>query len=293
MLDDALGSYAGGALRAVAAVRADFDRRRSALHEAEDDAKSELSRLREAYDDASDDDDCESYRQAMEDAADQVAEIRRWIGDVEAQHALLTRRASACDDVLTRSVPRARAFLREKIEQLKQYHAVQLDAATPAKSVADPPTVPVRRESTTGSTGHDAAGARRLQDHRLPQGFRWVSLSEIDLAKQLDGISGPKDFRKVSYEDMRQGLAHLRDHILPALEVDGERRSDYFRDVDQQSGREYSEGLQRVYEAFFGQHDFVYFVRRPDGTLDLINGRHRVKVADDLGWDAVPAQVKD
>jgi hypothetical protein len=38
---------------------------------------------------------------------------------------------------------------------------------------------------------------------------------------------------------------------------------------------------------------YVYFVRRADGTLELINGRHRVKAAVDLGWDAIPAQVGD
>ncbi len=292
-LDSALGSYATGARHALAAIRADFERRHRALHDLEDDARYELERLQATYDGAGEDDDLESLTQECDGAAERLAEIRRWTDDVDSQHSTLNVREAACGEVLQRSVPRAQAFLREKIDQLHQYEAVRLDAFVPAQSSASAQAIPVPQIPASNATAADISGPRMLRERPLPRGFRWVALSEIDLTKQLEGVGGSEDFLKVPYDEMRQGLADLRDEILPAMEANGGRRADYFRDLDQRAGRQYADGLQRVYEAFFGEGDFIYLVRRPDGTLDLINGRHRLKVAKDLGWDAIPAQVRE
>jgi hypothetical protein len=69
---------------------------------------------------------------------------------------------------------------------------------------------------------------------------------------------------------------------------------DAFRDLDEKSGVTYENGLLRIYEAFFGQQDYIYLERpRGSSSFSITNGRHRVKVAQDLGWDAIPARVKD
>lgn len=293
ILNEALGSYASRAGQALASIRAEFDDRRRALRDLEDVAKSEVEQRTAEYGSADEEYDLESHRQAIDQAEDRLAEVRRWIGGVESQYVSLNTRGAACGEMLQRSLPGARAFLQRRIEQLRDYNSIRLNDVAPAIASLSSLPMPPAQEAPGQLKASSAGGSRRLQDHLLPRGFRWVTLSEIDLQKQLEGVASPEDFRKVPYETMRQGLAHLKDQILPALDVDADRRPDYFRDLDRQSDRSYADGLQRVYESFFGQQDFIYFVRRQDGALDLINGRHRVKVAQDIGWEAVPAQVRE
>ena len=285
MLHDSLGTYAGRAGDTLVQLRGGFERRFRALREIEEEARRELAQRRADYDDADEDDDVEDLLRAIDDAEQRLADIRRWVRDVASYRSQLQARAAAYSETLSRSVPAARRFLQEKIDQLKRYGALQLETDVPM-TVATP--LAVSADSVPRDVPDDA-----LLVQPLPRGFRWVPLSEVDLDTQLSGVAGPRNFTKVPYETVRDGFGKLKNEILPALRADPTRRTDYFRELDQERGLDYSDGLQRVYEAFFGQHDYVYFVRRPDGSLDVTNGRHRLKVAHDLGWDAIPAQVKE
>ena len=52
-------------------------------------------------------------------------------------------------------------------------------------------------------------------------------------------------------------------------------------------------GLLRVYEAFFGD-DVIHLGRgRRDKLFGVDSGRHRIKVAMDAGWTAVPVKMSD
>ena len=51
--------------------------------------------------------------------------------------------------------------------------------------------------------------------------------------------------------------------------------------------------LQQIYDAFFNK-EYVYLERRRgQEKFDITNGRHRIRIALDLGSDAIPARVKD
>jgi hypothetical protein len=46
-----------------------------------------------------------------------------------------------------------------------------------------------------------------------------------------------------------------------------------------------------VYDMFLGDSDRILVSRRPDGSLDVTNGRHRMEVARELGVNYLPGQV--
>lgn len=46
-----------------------------------------------------------------------------------------------------------------------------------------------------------------------------------------------------------------------------------------------------VYDMFLGDTDRLRVTRRPDGSLDVTNGRHRLEVARELGIKSLPGQV--
>jgi len=75
------------------------------------------------------------------------------------------------------------------------------------------------------------------------------------------------------------------------LEETFAENSAYFFSLDQQAGVSYANGLLRVYEAFFGSEP-IHLSRvkgAPQWTVG--NGRHRILVAKELGWKAIPAQT--
>ena len=93
---------------------------------------------------------------------------------------------------------------------------------------------------------------------------------------------------------MVNGLRRLAAEILPRINANPDTLDrDSFRSLDETTGERYEDGLQSIYEAFFCE-EFVYLERqRGQEQFEITNGRHRIKVALDLGWDAIPARVKD
>ena len=137
-----------------------------------------------------------------------------------------------------------------------------------------------------------------LEHVPLPNGYRWIPLSQIDLAHELSGVASPNDFQKVDYVTMRRGLETFRSEILPALNANSGKNfwdlNAMFRDRDMASGKSYEYGVQRAFEAFFTQDDAIYLNRgRDEEQFRIINGRHRIKAALDAGWTAIPARTKD
>jgi hypothetical protein len=70
--------------------------------------------------------------------------------------------------------------------------------------------------------------------------------------------------------------------------------SEYFAELDRKGSVPFADGMQRVFDAFLGRWSPIYLCRGSEGgKYTISNGRHRIKIASDLGWLAVPAQVKD
>lgn len=126
----------------------------------------------------------------------------------------------------------------------------------------------------------------------LPPGFEWVSLTNIE----PDGFLTPDSFSAGQYVELRNHLKSLQCEILPILKSKPEADRDYFRILDNNSDRTNREGnfletLERTYELFF-EAEHIRFCRKPGSKLlGVTNGRHRMSIARDLGWSAIPAKV--
>ncbi len=233
-----------------------------------------------------------SCADALEEARGRLDNICFWQTQVREQFSNFEAKSAKFGNLLGDTVRGARALLRDKTSDLHDYHAVQLDSPDSGASAASSPASVCQVANDKGSA---SAPAQRLMDFRLPEGFVWVPLAQIDLANELRGVRSGADYSKVTHKTMREGMKRLQSEVLPRIhENPGACSSEVFRELDQASGRDYEHGLQRVYEAFFGRQDFIYLVRRKGAErFEVVNGRHRIQVALELGWVAVAAQIKD
>ena len=151
-----------------------------------------------------------------------------------------------------------------------------------------------------------SADLRRFQQEHPPKPFdindyapqeqtdmaRWVDRGIINVRvsdlPQPEGISGPADFQKESYEDMRVGLRKLE--LMKPYVADGSRASsDAWRTFDQQEGLSYENGYQKVYDAFYG--DGAIRLEKVGDQYDIINGRHRIFAAKEMFMREIPARM--
>jgi hypothetical protein len=106
-------------------------------------------------------------------------------------------------------------------------------------------------------------------------------------------VNGPEDFREGSYDGLRQDMEHLQE-LRPHVEAgQGEETADTW-DRQQGLGHYTEDGYERgytdAYRAYYGD-DAIALSPRDEGRYDIINGRHRVYLAEEMGIDDVPARV--
>ncbi len=137
-------------------------------------------------------------------------------------------------------------------------------------------------------------GEERLQraDNADQQATDWVDRGVIDVPvrdlPKPDDITGPGDFKKESMLEMREGFDKLA-QMKPAIDQDIGRNGDYWRSMDQNQNLDYREGYQKIYESFYG--DTSVRVDKVGDTYDVINGRHRIWLAHEMGLNTIPARV--
>jgi hypothetical protein len=106
----------------------------------------------------------------------------------------------------------------------------------------------------------------------------------------MNNLPSDDDYKKVPKAEMERGFAILQRDILPAIKQCG-ADSDYFYELDRQSGQSPNRGLQSVYDAFFGGEPITLDSGLDGAGYNVTSGRHRIKVARELGWPAVPAKL--
>jgi len=290
-LDDlatALAIFSTQAAEAVAAIRAELLRQQAELDRQEEDAQVEVSNRIEAFQYAADDDERESCVYFLAEAQERLSRIRGWQARVREEHSAFLVHAIQFARLLDQTLPKSQELLNARIGDLRTYGAVQVEpgvGAAATESASGPVPQPSGEVFSPRLT--------KLTEHRLPEGFVWVPLAEIDEAK-LAGVASQDDYRKVPYTTMVTGLRRLAAEILPRINTNPDALDrDAFRHLDETARESYEDGLQRIYEAFFCE-DFVYLERqRGQEKFEITNGRHRIRVAQDLGWEAIPARVKD
>ncbi|MEN3335563.1 MAG: hypothetical protein V7641_4928 [Blastocatellia bacterium] len=285
-LDAALARFSANAEEALMAVRPEIDRGLDLLEERRVYWARQVQNWQNEYDSADPEEDDLGYiANQLEEAEEALHNVKRWLNAVEESVHAYARQQRRLNEVALARLDEARAFLRHKVAQLYAYAAGQINPATAGHA----PTA-------TAALGMPAASQAPLVDltqSPLPAGFRWISLAEISPA-EMSTLPAANEFSKVSYDEVKRGFEVLKDEVLPAIKRDPANASvDYFGQTDRQTGRDEVNGAQRVFHAFFSQiGEHIYLDKRAgDPYFSITNGRHRLKVARDLGWTAVPAKA--
>lgn len=287
-LEEGLGVFAAKCLAALDQAEPEIRRALGELEERRRRCEREVARWRRAYEEADrDEDDMSSLARKLEQAEDDLRKVCGWQRRAEAQYQDYSRLAGVARRVAAEAAPAGRAFLRRKIAELNEYVGFEAGAASAREAVS---------AHGSGSGGGPGAGSPEeqptLESFPLPPGYRWVRLDEIDPA-ELKDLPPPEQFKGVGYENTRAGLELLRGSVLPAMQQKpGGADGEYFYDLDRQYGREeVVNSLRGVYDSYFGGDAIRVDKSSGHPYFKIGNGRHRIKAARDMGWDAVPGKV--
>lgn len=258
-------------------------RRIERLEERRDDWQREVHRRQRRYDEADEEDDLGELAFRVSEAEENLWQVEHQlaqVSDVAANYYRCAATINASPDTASR------AFLKARIADLEKYLAVQLDTASIGGPLAG---TEVLTNVIGGFEQTVAASLTNITNSPLPEGIVWVPLAALS-ASEMAELPRDDDYKKVSKVEMQRGFEVLQRDILPAIKQSG-AGSDYFLGLDQAAGRDYEHGLQRVYDAFFGSEP-ITLDRALDGeSYQITIGRHRIKVAWEKGWPAIPAKL--
>jgi hypothetical protein len=248
---------------AVAKVLAEVGKRRAALAAAEA-ALEACQRDPEA--------DCSGLQREVERAAARLATAEgalraaeRACSEFQPRQARFTREAQ-------RLVGEGRQLLGRMAEDLETYLAVAGGG-----------------EFLGGASGAAAAPSTPPPTPGLPDGWAMVPLGLIDTSDS--SVTGPESFGKgYTSDDLAWAFETLHEVVLPALAYG--HGADYFQQRDLAEGRYGTRSYSDTYSGFFKDSSAIKLEPRPDGTYSIGNGYHRVWVAQRLGLDTVPGQVR-
>jgi hypothetical protein len=287
--EKALGRFAQAALEGMKAAEITIRRTADQLENRRVELRREIAQSQDEIASADEDEDTRQAQRRLEEAKEALANVRRWQREVEACVLCYKREAQKLEELSRDTTIEARAYLRKLLNDLAAYFALQKDGGAGSSfgmgvGFAD------------ASSGDMDAGLESYDPTScsLPPGYSWVPLVEIDVFRELADVQTDGAFKKVPYDEMRRGFHVLRSEILPAMnDFASSAGVDSFASRDAAANVPYERRLQRVFEAFFGT-DPIYLSRGRDAELfSVTSGRHRIKVAADLGWTAVPVKKSD
>lgn len=204
------------------------------------------------------------------DARDRAARSSAQIREIEAR---LTRLIRTVSQTTSSQVPEARAQLTGMVRALGGYRA----SATGFGDSGGPRGAGIRG---TAASGIQAAGLSELD----------VSAADLTDNPILDDAKAQGTFGKggLSRADYRWAVQTWNDVVGPGV-AGGKTRDDFVR-RDTQSNAAPLRRTADVYDMFLGS-DRIRVDRQSDGSLNIINGRHRFQIARELGIKTLPGQV--
>jgi hypothetical protein len=281
-LDQAFGRFRSAAKACLETAGHRLSAQLAQLRERSEEAQRQVRACERALAEADDDDSDDASRALME-AQEHLRTVNRWLRRAEDSAQSYRMAALRFERLMEEDLPRTQVRLRGIREEGIAYLSVQLDDDVAVSTTPRPPDSIQSVPAVVESVDTDP-----LVEFPLPPGFRWVSLDHIS---QRDDLRDDEGFPKVSEHDMRRGFGTLRRQVLPFLAQNPDANAHVFQELDGYTAVGAPKPRQKAYEAFFGDAPIVLDGPRSDGTFSVTNGRHRIKVARDMGWSAVPARV--
>jgi hypothetical protein len=292
-LDVALARFTAETEEALAGIEPEIQGKLRVLDGRREQCEQELQYWRDEYEVADPEEDDLSYiSYRIEQAADNLRNLLQWQARAEESHQRYLHTARRFQAAVLSQGPRAQGFVRQKLLELRDYVGLKVNGPSGGIVVGNSSN-PFKMAGAAPAPNGSRNSAIALSEMPLPQGMEWISLKSIDPAglAELDDLQYRKDDRTPA--DFVAAMKLLRERILPEIKLNGEQAdSDYFWKLDQQNGQQSPlNSLQEIYRICFGSEPIWVdrFVGQRYFTIG--GGRHRIKAAFDLGWDAVPAKV--
>lgn len=117
-----------------------------------------------------------------------------------------------------------------------------------------------------------------------------VMMKVADIPDPPD-IHGAEDFRKVPLEQMQSTMSMLQE-MIPLINSGVGNKRDYWEQHDDRLGiTNPGESFANVYSIFYGSEPIR--IENDGGQMHIINGRHRLWVAKQLGMTEVPVSLTE
>jgi hypothetical protein len=212
--------------------------------------------------------DCSAYQQGVYELEQDLSKLYRLTDMLNEASNRYRAKANQLSAVVDTRIPATAYWLRNRQQALEEFEQNTNFAASP-----------VSRHSQSHTAGTSQMAYKR-EDHGI------VNITVSDLPEP--DLKGEKDFKKVSVDDMRNGLAKLQT-IQASMQEGRGIDADYWSQIDEQEGLSYQDGYRNIYDAFYGESHV--HIEKVDGKYDIINGRHRVWLAKRMGITHLPARV--
>jgi hypothetical protein len=227
--------------------------------------------------------DCAEYEQrykatlrAAEQTREELGKIWKFEAQVKQAIADYQRQAARLSTLLQSTISPASDKLARKISALHNYSST---STSHSSSVHTTSARSSTNQPESNNTGNDEGYGE--------YGYQNVQLDQIDLRDSH--VHSTDDFSKVSYDEMQEGLRKLNEVVRPAVEQGS--GPEYFSQLDEQMGLNYSSGYRNIYDAFYGNQSPIKLVQSGNGYV-VDNGYHRLFAAKQMGIESLPAKIK-
>lgn len=201
-------------------------------------------------------------------ARDALVSIDRALHDATAAQSAFASNHRRSIQNLDPAVSAARADLQRGLRLLDTYAAGGEDSGSPSITSA----------SAQPGNGLTGVTSRGLQD---------IELATIDFSENpLVGVFGKGGAKLVDY---RWAVETWENVVRPGLQRSMSR--DDFAERDRAREAQPLRRTADVYDLFLGDTDQIVVSRSADGRYDVINGRHRILVARQLGITTLPGRI--
>lgn len=215
--------------------------------------------------------------------------LRRQIAAAEAALVRATRATAVAEGVERE----ARALDRRTAQATEGYAAAaELDLGRRLESLSGYRVGSTGATTSIGSTASTVRSGADSTASPTDQALRKLGLVSVPLGTASHADNPVIDgYHKggATRSDYRWAIETWETIVLPGLAA-GANRDDFVR-RDEARGAIGFRRTAGVYDMFLGDGRLV-FSRRPDGSLDVTNGRHRIDIARGLGISHLPGEIR-